>query len=217
MYELRLGSFSLPFFLGDRQISGGDEFEVSDINTARHFLSALGCTPVDGDWLGVVPPVTPPTTPDRDRRSAKQRKQQRVRPAAACPCEPGPRPKDLRRTTKQACAVPGCGCQVWRAKCRAHARTSTTTGQTYGTGHRNVSADLRRKWERERKAYLRAHPYCECAECLLIPAPLRPAATEVDHIDGLGLLGPLAFDPDNLQALTKAHHSRKTAGESFGH
>lgn len=73
------------------------------------------------------------------------------------------------------------------------------------------------RWDHERKAYLRAHPYCECAECLAIAEPLRPAANEVDHIDGLGLLGPLAFDWDNLQSLTKSHHSRKTAGESFGH
>ncbi|MCZ0986681.1 HNH endonuclease signature motif containing protein [Streptomyces diastatochromogenes] len=79
-----------------------------------------------------------------------------------------------------------------------------------------MSADLRRKWERVRTEYLRTNPYCECSECLAIAEPLRPAAAEVDHIDGLGLLGPKAFDWSNLQALTKGHHSRKTARESFG-
>lgn len=117
----------------------------------------------------------------------------------------------------QVCPVAGCPCSTWSGKCRAHARTRSSDGRVYGSMHRNQSADLRRRWERVRRAYLLAHPLCECAECLAVAEPLRPAAREVDHIDGLGLLGPLAFDPDNLQALTKAHHSRKTAGESFDH
>jgi 5-methylcytosine-specific restriction protein A len=50
-----------------------------------------------------------------------------------------------------------------------------------------------------------------------MPALFRPRATEVDHVDGLGPLGPRGHDWANLQALTKAHHSRKTGRETgFG-
>ncbi|MFC8494723.1 HNH endonuclease signature motif containing protein [Streptomyces sp. NPDC057235] len=44
----------------------------------------------------------------------------------------------------------------------------------------------------------------------------RDLATEVDHIDGLGPLGPRGFDPSNWQAMSKAHHARKTARETWG-
>ncbi|MFX4294091.1 HNH endonuclease [Streptomyces bohaiensis] len=40
---------------------------------------------------------------------------------------------------------------------------------------------------------------------------LKPLAGEVDHIDGLGPLGPRGHDPTNLRSMTKQHHSRATA------
>ncbi|WP_328880214.1 HNH endonuclease [Streptomyces sp. NBC_00299] len=66
------------------------------------------------------------------------------------------------------------------------------------------------------KAYLREHQLCASEECSAIPAPLRPAATEVDHIDALGLQGPRWDDPTNWQSLCHSCHSAKTARESFG-
>ncbi|OOV31062.1 HNH endonuclease [Streptomyces avermitilis] len=39
---------------------------------------------------------------------------------------------------------------------------------------------------------------------------LRPRAQVVDHIDGLGPLGPRAHDWTNLRAMTTAHHNRRT-------
>ncbi|OII64601.1 HNH endonuclease [Streptomyces sp. CC53] len=45
----------------------------------------------------------------------------------------------------------------------------------------------------------------------------RDRATEVHHIDGLGPLGPRGFDPDNWQAMSKSHHARETARDTFGH
>ncbi|MBO3674864.1 HNH endonuclease [Streptomyces sp. NEAU-YJ-81] len=33
----------------------------------------------------------------------------------------------------------------------------------------------------------------------------------MDHVDGLGPLGPRGHDWANLRAMTKAHHSRETA------
>lgn len=46
--------------------------------------------------------------------------------------------------------------------------------------------------------------------------PLRPPATEVDHVDGLGPLGPRGHDWSNLRALTKRCHSRVTARNQPG-
>lgn len=55
------------------------------------------------------------------------------------------------------------------------------------------------------------HPLCECEHCQQLPPWARQQATDVDHIDGLGPLGPRGYDWDNLQALSHAHHSHKTA------
>ncbi|PAN01044.1 HNH endonuclease [Streptomyces sp. Alain-F2R5] len=35
-------------------------------------------------------------------------------------------------------------------------------------------------------------------------------------MDGLGPLGPRGFDPSNWQAMSKRHHSAKTARETWG-
>lgn len=71
-------------------------------------------------------------------------------------------------------------------------------------------------WRRTRAAFLRMYPLCECLSCAAVPAPLRPAATEVDHMDGLGPLGPRGHDWTNLRAMTKACHSRETARSQPG-
>lgn len=104
------------------------------------------------------------------------------------------------------CSAPGCPTLVAQAgrceacKARARAARPKTARKGYGAS-----------WQRTRARYLREHPLCECADCEAVPAPLRPAATEVDHIDGLGPLGPRGHDPSNLRAMTKACHSRETA------
>ncbi|MEU1945275.1 hypothetical protein ABZ554_23285 [Streptomyces sp. NPDC020125] len=43
------------------------------------------------------------------------------------------------------------------------------------------------------------------------PGDALPDARFVDHVDGLGPLGPRGHDWANLRAMTKAHHSRETA------
>jgi len=106
------------------------------------------------------------------------------------------------------CSTVGCPTLVPKAgrceECRAEAerkRKSTAHQRAY------TSKD----WQRTRTAFLRAHPYCECDECLALPEVMRPRATVVDHIDGLGPLGPRGHDWSNLRAMTHAHHSRHTA------
>lgn len=97
----------------------------------------------------------------------------------------------------------GGRCDECQAKARAMRRTPKAKGYD-------------RAWQRTRKAYLREHPLCECAECETVPIPLRASATEVDHIDGLGPLGPRGHDWSNLRSMTKAHHSRETARQQPG-
>lgn len=111
-----------------------------------------------------------------------------------------------RRKGMSVCSTPGCPvltehsgrCQGCTRKAAARRRSRT---------HSYSSA----AWRRTRAAFLAAHPYCECPAHAALPAIARPDATEVDHVDGLGLAGPRAFDWSNLRAMTKACHSRRTA------
>lgn len=72
-----------------------------------------------------------------------------------------------------------------------------------------------RRWQRTRRDYLDAHPFCECDEHA--DAEVKPLAVEVHHKDGLGPLGPHGHDWGNLQALTHACHSRITMHEQGWH
>lgn len=195
-------AFGRQFAIGDQTYHAGDELDVPEATALAMLRSGL-VVPSDGNWQGVIPE---PAAPAAAEPAA-------VSDHPAGECDPGPKPA---RGAMQTCPVAGCPCLTWAGKCRAHARTRSD-GRAYATGHRNVSSALHRRWASVRRNYLGEHPTCECAECVAQPEPLRPAASEVDHIDGLGLLGPRAFEPANLQSLTKGHHSRKTAGESFGH
>jgi 5-methylcytosine-specific restriction protein A len=107
---------------------------------------------------------------------------------------------------RSVCSTPGCPTLVYPsgrcAECVAKGRAMRRTSQRKG---------YNAAWRRTRTAYLAAHPLCECVECEAIASPLRPAAAEVDHIDGLGPHGPRGHDWSNLRAMTKACHSKSTA------
>lgn len=90
-------------------------------------------------------------------------------------------------------------------------------------GDRNAprARDYGGEWARASRAYLAERRdaglwWCACAECMARPEPMRDVATEVDHIDGLGPAGPRGFDPSNWMAMSKRHHSAKTARENGG-
>jgi 5-methylcytosine-specific restriction protein A len=115
-----------------------------------------------------------------------------------------------RRRALQVCPTPGCPTLTPAGRCAAcQAKASQGRGSARAKGY-----DAR--WDSTRAAYLREHPYCACGECMAMPVLLRPLATEVNHIDGLGPHGPRGHDWSNLQAMTKAHHSRHTAREQPG-
>jgi 5-methylcytosine-specific restriction protein A len=64
-------------------------------------------------------------------------------------------------------------------------------------------------WRKVRAVVLAAQPLC--VECLRQTPSRLTAATEVDHIiPHRGQSDPLFFDPANLAALCKPHHSAKT-------
>lgn len=116
----------------------------------------------------------------------------------------------MPRRAMSVCSTPGCPTLTHGGRCegcKARARRSRRSPTRAGYDSR---------WQKTRARFLREHPYCECEECMALPAPLRPAATEVDHIDGLGPLGPRGHDWSNLRAMTKAHHSRSTARNQPG-
>jgi 5-methylcytosine-specific restriction protein A len=111
---------------------------------------------------------------------------------------------------RSVCTTAGCPVLTWGGRCdecQAKARALRSP-------RKNKGRDAR--WVRESRRYLREHPQCECDDCLLLPAPVRPSATEVDHIDGLGPVGPRGYDWTNLRAMTKAHHARVTARSQPG-
>ena len=118
-------------------------------------------------------------------------------------CEP---PEHTSRRALAVCSTPGCGCRVPRGKCagcrRAHDRRRNRTA------HRRAYQSP--EWKRTRRDFLRAHPYCECDDCLELPELLRPRASVVDHLDGLGPLGPRGHDWSNLRAMFKPHHDART-------
>jgi 5-methylcytosine-specific restriction enzyme A len=73
------------------------------------------------------------------------------------------------------------------------------------------------QWIKFSRAFLKAHPYCECEDCITLPIWKRPRSQVTDHRDGLGPLGPRGYDPSNCCAMTIAHHGRKTAKHDGGY
>lgn len=58
------------------------------------------------------------------------------------------------------------------------------------------------RWRRFRAGFLKRHP--TCVVC-------GGVATVVDHLDGLGPLGPRGYDETNCAPMCKRHHDQKTA------
>jgi 5-methylcytosine-specific restriction protein A len=89
--------------------------------------------------------------------------------------------------------------------CLAHTRRKEADR---GSSHaRGYDAD----WHRTRARYLRDHQVCENCGAT---AETSGHPLEVDHIDGLGPLGPRGHDPANLQTLCRSCHQTKTAHQA---
>ncbi len=103
----------------------------------------------------------------------------------------------------RVCNVPGCPTLTDQPRCPDHQQQAerergTARQRGYGT-----------KWQVTRRRYLKRHPICCEPDCMRL-------ATDVDHIDGLGPLGPRGHDPANLRAYCHPHHSQRTARDQPG-
>ncbi len=94
--------------------------------------------------------------------------------------------------------------------CEVHAREvqRRTDAQRGTASQRGYGAN----WRRVRAMFLAEHPLC--ADPYKNHGPYPPLATDVDHIVPRSQGG--SEDPENLQALCKSCHSKKTAHESGG-
>lgn len=105
----------------------------------------------------------------------------------------------------QVCAEPGCPELTERTYCISHARARDA--RRPGRHQRGYDA----RWQRTRRTYLAAHPWCECDTCAALPVSQRLRSVDVDHRDGLGPLAPRGHDWSNLRAMAHDHHSQRTA------
>lgn len=112
----------------------------------------------------------------------------------------------------QLCTEIGCGTLVAYGKCESHRLEQRIISWQRADSSRPSAAKrgYDTKWRAFRREYLLRHPACTGPACMALPFYLRPPATDVDHIDGLGPLGPHGFDEANLQALCHSCHSIKT-------
>jgi 5-methylcytosine-specific restriction enzyme A len=109
---------------------------------------------------------------------------------------------------KRTCPVPGCGAATVSGRCPAH-RRSQRRASPYVEPPRPSSTKrgYGREHQRNREAYMAAHPICEARGC-------TEASTDFDHIDGNPRNNPR--DGSNWQMLCRRHHSRKTVRHDGG-
>jgi len=106
------------------------------------------------------------------------------------------------------CLHPGCPEIVTGSYCRKHAsRKDRQRGTSRQRGYSS-------RWERERAAFLKTHPLCECDDCRRRPVP--KIADTVDHIIPHKGDQRLMWDRSNWMAMNRSCHSKKTATKDRG-
>ncbi len=102
----------------------------------------------------------------------------------------------MRRAIPTACAAPGCPAITRSRFCPYHQRIDSSR-------RRAAQGDYGPNWERIRRAFLAAHPICDCGQ----------RTTEVDHRVPRSQGGRTEWS--NLVARCKSCHSRKTATQDM--
>ena len=114
---------------------------------------------------------------------------------------------------KRPCVHPGCPELSHESRCEKHRKQERREHDE----HRGSSADrgYGAHWRKIRLAFLAQYPLCALCQRERKLAP----ATVVDHIRPHRGNPELFYDPENLQALCKPCHSKKTVRENdgFGH
>lgn len=119
---------------------------------------------------------------------------------------PNAAPKPCKQFGCRALVTSGAYCPDHAKVIRKQAEVKRESSNQRGYGYR---------WQQTSKGYLRAHPLCQCPDCLEGKIRLR-VATVVDHI--IPHDGDMAvfWDRDNWQAMNKHCHDSKTAREDGG-
>lgn len=117
------------------------------------------------------------------------------------------------RAAKRPCTHPGCGVLTDTGRCEAHRRAlqRETDARRGNSAQRGYGG----KWRKEREAWLRAHPLCECEQCQGGRVRVTPASV-VDHRTPHRGDMRLFWDRKNWQSMSKACHDRKTATQDGG-
>jgi len=104
----------------------------------------------------------------------------------------------------RACRVPGCPELSRGSACPGHRRERARVERRPETRERDKHYDTAR-WRKLRRWFLSLHPTCEdCTQ----EGKVR-AAVDVDHRTPRVERG--TDEPENLRALCRSHHSRRTA------
>lgn len=119
----------------------------------------------------------------------------------------------MPRKPKRPCRYPGCNKLVDGHYCEEHQRKVTADYNRYGRDEITKNFYKTPEWLAVREKQLTDHPYC--TECL--KKGVYTKATMVDHIKPIKR-GGNRLDPNNLQSLCWACHSRKSVeeGSRFG-
>ncbi len=108
----------------------------------------------------------------------------------------------------KTCAEPGCPSLTEKTYCSDHYRSRRRASDRKRPNAAARGYDA--VWRLTRRSYLCIHPICEDENGCIEPA------TDVDHIDGQGPLGPHGHDYTNLRAYCHSHHSQRTARDQKG-
>jgi 5-methylcytosine-specific restriction protein A len=115
----------------------------------------------------------------------------------------------MGQAAPRPCTWPGCGqlhCERHRNAARHEhdQRRGSAAKRLYGYA-----------WQKASRAFLAAHPLCQCERCDEGRLRVR-AASVVDHRKPHRGDAGLFWDSDNWQAMAKDCHDRKTAAEDGG-
>lgn len=106
--------------------------------------------------------------------------------------------------TLRVCATAGCASLTTSTRCDKCARDKRRREDRRRPSSRQRGYTAQH--ERDRRAFLAAHPVCQWHEGCLAPA------TVLDHIDG----NPHNRDPSNYRGYCAHHHGQRTARDQPG-
>lgn len=119
---------------------------------------------------------------------------------------PNAPPKPCKQPGCRALTTSGAYCESHKKQKQKQVDAERGSSSQRGYGYR---------WQKVSKAFLAAHPLCQCPECKEGELQLFPSQV-VDHIIPHGGDMKLFWDSSNWQAMYKPHHDKKTAKEDGG-